>query len=141
MKIEFKDGKEIEFKQFGKIWLAESAMWEETKLECSFDKLKELKAKVSKWFAKNAPTEILAKYGARLPMAEEIIRLPFKDQVAYAEGTDNRIADYLLGDEDFPCPVYCDVGNPITNYGRIYCDFVKEWTNGYAVRLCLEERE
>lgn len=138
MKIKFKNGKEIEFKQFGEVWLAESVIWEKTELHSSLVALRKLKAKVTRWFEENAPEEILTKYKVRLPLWEEIKPLPFKDQVAYKEGRTDQVADYLLGDEDCSYPLYC---SHFAGSGR--CGFYRDPDNypniSYAIRLCLEE--
>lgn len=140
MVIRFKDGKEIEFKQFGDIWLAESVIMEETELHDSMDELAELEDDITRWFDENAPEEIREKYIARLPMWDEIAPLRFKDQVAYREGKTDRIADYLLGDGDGACPVICDVG--YTHPFGWYCrESGLDWDTTTAIRLCLGERK
>ena len=140
MVIKFKDGKEIEFKQFGKIWLAESAICEKTQLNGSLDKLHELKAKITQWFEENAPEEIRERYNARLPLWGEISTLPFKDQIVYREGKIDQIAEYFLGDdEEDTYPIYCAVGISFV-YGWFYCYTGSDWSSALAVRLCLEEK-
>lgn len=140
MSINFKDGHKIKFSRYGKIWLAESVIWEKTKLNGSLDKLRELKAKITQWFEENAPEEIKDRFTARLPLWAEINKLPLKDQIAYREGKTNQIADYFLGDENHTRPVNCYVGCSIGHFGGVYCDADYDWSYTSAVRLCLEER-
>lgn len=140
MSINFKDGHKISFSRFGKIWLAESVIWEGTELHGSLDELRELKAKITQWFEENAPAEIEDRFTARLPMWAEIKALPFKDQLAYKEGRTDQIAEYFLGDEDDTRPVSCDVGVSYHNFGWFYCVAHLDWSVPRAVRLCLEEK-
>lgn len=142
MKVTFKDGKEIEFRQFGNIWLADSVIWEKAKHHGTFDELHALKAEIDKWFEENAPEEILSKYRARLPLRAEIEPLDFKDQIAYSEGKTDHVADYFLGDETDKFPVSCgiDVVKDVY-FARFYCYTSHDWSVTDAVRLCLEEKE
>lgn len=146
MKIKFKDGHEIEFKRFGKIWLAESVIWGDTNLY-SLGELLELKKKIKRWFKENAPKEISDKFNARLPLWKEIHPLPFKDQVAYREGKTDQIADYFLGDEGDIYPYCCYVGNSNKVCRLFYSgasddwDSSDDWDASDAIRLCLEEKE
>ena len=139
MRIKFKDGREIEFRQFGNIWLAETVIWDETELHCSMKELCLVKAKVAEWFDKNAPDGIREKYNARLPLWNDIKRLPFKDQVAYEERNKSEITDYLIGDRDEIFPLYCHVGSSFD--GSFYCYTGGDWDISFAVRLCLEEKQ
>ena len=142
MNVKFKDGKEIKFKKFGEIWLAESVIWEDTALHGSVTELRELKARVAEWFKENAPEEIREEYNARLPFWGEIKALPFKDQVAYREGKTNHIVVYFLGDEeDYDYPALCNIGCSL-KYGDWFCCYAHlTWSIAGAVRLCLEERK
>ena len=141
MNIKFKDGHEIEFKKIGEIWLAESVIWEETELHGSLDELRILKAKIAHWFEENAPEEIREEYNARLPFWGEIKALPFKDQVAYMEGRTNRIVDYFLGDEDNDSPIASCMHIDEDDRGRFYCFSNYDWSDKFAVRLCLEKKK
>lgn len=136
MEIIFKDGHEIEFKQYGNIWLAESVIWRNNDLMVG--QLYKLKAEVAQWFEENAPRKATNKFKARLPLWDEIKRLPFKDQIAYAEYTKNEIVDYLIGDSDDIFPLYCHVGCSLD--GSFYCYTGGDWEITYSVRLCLEEK-
>lgn len=141
MEIIFKDGHKIEFKQFGNIWLAESVIWEETALNYgSLKELRKVKVETNKWFRKNAPEEIRKKYNARLPLLEEIIFLPFKDQLAYKEGRTDQVADYFVGDENGPVALRCGVAHSLGSRGRFYYREGFDWAITSAVRLCLEEK-
>lgn len=139
MVIKFKDGKEIEFKRFGNILLAESVIWEGTQLHGSLDKLRALKAKIAQWFDYNAPKKIREKYKARLPLWEEVRTLPLKDQLAYREGRDDQIADYFLGDEDNIHPAICPLAYFDNGYDSYYCYDDIGLSHSIAIRLCLEE--
>ena len=144
MIIKFKDGQEIEFKQFGKIWLAESVIWEYMLLYSS-DGLRQVKAKVAQWFAENAPKELSDRFEARLPLWREIKHLPFKDQIAYREGKTEAIAEYCLGDEigheNGSPAVFRYVGYSLSFYGWCYCGQDYIWNYHHAVRLCFEEKK
>lgn len=140
MNVKFKDGKKIKFQKFGKIWLADSVILEETKLNGSVTELRELKAKVAEWFKENAPEDIREKYNVRFPLWKEFKALPFKDRFAYKEGRTDKIAEYFLGDEDNTYPVYCFVGGS-NRFGWFCCYADLGWSYKYAVRLCLEEKE
>lgn len=140
MEIIFKDGKKIEFKQFGNIWLAESVIWEDTDIRGSIDKLRKLKVKVNKWFNKNAPKEIRDRFKVRLPLWNEIEPLPFKDRLAYKEGRTDQLTDYFLGDEDHTHPIRCGVARSLNYYGWFYYQEGYEWAVTGTVRLCLEEK-
>ena len=143
MIIKFKDGHKIEFKKYGNIWLADSVIWEDTKLNGSLDKLRKLKVKVSQWFNENAPDGILEKYNARLPLFNEVDNLPLKDRFAYKEGRPYQIADYFLGDEEPVRPVYSGVGDCDIYTGTFYRGGGEGRSYSYigAVRLCLEEKK
>lgn len=141
MKIKFKDGHEIEFEQSGKILLAESVIWEGTELHGSMDELRELKTKITGWFAENAPDEIREKYNARLPLQEEIQPLSFAEQLAYKEGKTDETADYFIGDEDCAYPARCSVGTSLDEYSWVYFYATRDWSGAGAIRLCLEERK
>lgn len=141
MIIKFKDGRKIEFKRFGEIWFAESAIWEGTELHGSLDELRELKTKIAGWFAENAPEEIRRKYNARLPLWSEVKPLPFKDQITYREGRTDKIVDYFLGDEDHTRPVSSTVGLSEDYFGWFYRFSNYDWSDTFAIRLCLEEKE
>ena len=125
MKIKFKDGKEIEFKQFEKIWLAESVIWEKTELHRSLKELRELKAEIAQWFAENAPEELKDK---------------FEDKITYREGRTYQVTNYFLGDEDRDAPIHCRIGisdgDCCSGYYSGYA-----WDDSNAVRLCLEEKK
>lgn len=139
MKIKFKDGREIEFKRLGDIWIAENVIWEKTELNRSLENLRKLKVKISQWFAENASEEMREKYNARLPMREEIQSLSFKEQLAYREGKIDQVTDYFLGDEEHGFPVHCRVGisDGCCWFG---CYSGYAWDDSSAVRLCLEEK-
>lgn len=141
MKIKFRDGREIEFKKYGKIWLAESVIWEGTELHGSLDELRELKTKISRWFAENAPEKIHDRFKARLPLWSEIKALPFKDQIAYREGGTDKIVDYFLGDADHAHPVSGTVHLFEDYFGWFYHFTIYDWSDTFAIRLCLEERK
>lgn len=141
MIIKFRNGHKVKFKKFGKIWLADSVISEETELHGSLDDLRVLKAIVAEWFDKNAPKEIADKFTARLPMWREIKNLPFKDQIAYREDKTDQIADYFLGDEYYNRPVSCSAGGSNDYFGALYCKTYRDWQSTGAVRLCLEEKE
>lgn len=142
MKIKFKDRKEIEFKKFGNMLLAESVIWEDTDLHGSLEELRKLKARVNAWFKRNAPKEICEKYKVRLPLWKEIKLLQFKDQIAYMEGETNQIINYFLGDEDGSFPIYYSIGYMTRNNGRYMSVCYSDWgVNGsQGVRLLLEEK-
>lgn len=141
MIIKFKDGHEIEFKKCGNIWLAESVIFERLRMRRSIEGLHKLKNEVTEWFEECAPTEIREKYNVRLPLWKDIEALPFKDQIAYAEGKTNRMAEYLLGDENDPFPAYCFAGRSGFHCGLFLCRSKDYWGNGRAIRLCLEEKK
>lgn len=141
MQFQFLDGHLITFEKFGKIWLAESVIWEETSLTSSLGDLRDLKARVADWFKKCAPKEISDNFSARLPLWEEIKKLPFKDRIACREGRNDQIADYFLGDEDYDRPVSCSVAGSNDYFGALYCKTYRDWQSTGAVRLCLEERK
>ena len=141
MVIKFKDGHEIEFRQYGNIWLAESVIWEDTALHNgSLKELRKLKAEIHKWFRKNAPEEIRGKYNARLPMRKEIESLPFKEQLAYKDGRNDLIADYFIGDEDGPVAFRCGAARFVGHFGWFSYRKCYDWAITSAVCLCLEEK-
>lgn len=141
MKIKFNDGKEIKFKRFGKIWLAKNAIWDGTELDGSMEELRVLKAKVAEWFDKNASKKFAKRFTARLPLWKEVEHLPFKDQVAYGTKKTDRIAEYLLGDEEYSRPVICRVGLSRNGYGWLYCNAGGDCSYTGPIRLCLEEKQ
>ena len=140
MTIKFKDGHEIEFKKHGRIWLAESVIWEGIRLNGSLDELRKLKDKTTQWFEENAPKRILRKYNARLPLWEEILPLVFKDRVAYREGRLDQVAYYLLGDEEWSCPFYCGYLTGNERWG-FHSDSEDCQNVEYAIRLCLAKKK
>lgn len=139
MEIEFKDGHKIEFRKFANIWLADSVIFEVNELHSSMEELRLVKAKINQWFEESAPDEIREKYNARLPLWEEIKALPFKDQIAYAEGRTDKISDYLLGDGDDTDTLLCYVGYSY-DCGFLSCDIDYVYAGTRPVRLCLEEK-
>ena len=141
MIIKFRNGHKVKFKKFGKIWLADSVISEETELYGSMDDLRVLKAIVAEWFDKNAPKEIADKFTARLPLWKEIENLPFKDQIAYRKGKTDQIANYFLGDDYYDRPVSCSVGGSHDYFGTLYRNAYRDCHSASAVRLCLEEKE
>ena len=140
MKINFKDGHKIEFKKFDRMWLSESVIWESTELHGSLEELRKLKAKIADWLDKCAPDEIRNKFIVRLPVRNDIKMLPLKDQIAYREWTNNKIVDYFLGDEDHDSPIASCMHIDEDDRGRFYCFSNYDWSDKFAVRLCLEEK-
>lgn len=139
MEIKFKDGHEIEFRKFGEIWLADSVIFKGDELRSLMEEFGLAKAKINQWFDENAPEEIREKYNARLPLWEEIKDLPFKDQIAYAEGRTDTISDYMLGDGDDTDTLICYAGYSY-DCGWLSCDIDYIYVGSCPVRLCLEEK-
>ena len=139
MEIEFKDGHKIKFAKYGNIWLADSVIFEVNELHSFLEKMRLVKEKINQWFDESAPDEIREKYNARLPLWEEIKALPFKDQIAYAEGRTDRISDYMLGDGDDDETTLSYAGYSY-DCGFLSCDIDYVYAGTRPVRLCLEEK-